>query len=546
MGNAQTKSDPALPPRDRCCECGKAKSALVPPQKLMRCSLCKLAYFCSRECQATSWRSGRGGKGVASHGRQHQQSESTHHNKAQCEALRVGKHCLPRVAQVLRDSSGASIANPECLVPSECTRLRAFTRKDRTEMLSLLLGTHPRCGKASPVRSLPVDTLRRVYSFLRPNARHRLRACWCDVGNRNAFRYYVLSRRAELQLESGDPEMWSAHQRAELTNGFLDMTAPGARESYGPTTAMYEFGRRHAEEFGIKLIIHKGARSFAFESLNGLKKGEEGYVKECQELVKKFKEAYAAPEHAEERQALEEKAEELKLERIRVTKEYGMQKTCLCVALRRPCTVHAEARCPKGSTLPRCCPQICRDTNPYNRFPAGTFLGDPFDETSLNFMMIGTELTACALDHYSVLQSLTDEQLRARYPLACKERWGGDDHHYDEDGGAGVPLYALLAGEGSVCEDCGADGEQFFSFCLNRPVNKDRVAHCEFCGKCFYYRPGAMFGCEHCGWGTDHANEDFSRETLRRYKKGQGTGCSMPPDAGYYARGLAGEGYWGF
>ena len=48
------------------------------------------------------------------------------------------------------------------------------------------------------------------------------------------------------------------------------------------------------------------------------------------------------------------------------------------------------------------------------------------------------QLTQCAADHMSVIRSLTKDQRNARYPLACKERWGdslGNHSDGNEDDG---------------------------------------------------------------------------------------------------------------
>jgi hypothetical protein len=173
-------------------------------------------------------------------------------------------------------------------------------------------------------------------------------------------------------------------------------------------------------------------------------------------------------------------------------------------------------------------------------------------------------LSACAHDHFDVVSNLTKAQLAARYPAACAERWGqgGGGHPWEGDGEAGIPLRKLLRESQEPCGECGGDGEQFFSFCLNRPVNGDRVQHCHFCGKCFYYRPGCIQGCAHCGWAWefppvdwDHVQrctgwttaqieaqrkrcrergEDFSIQHLPA-----GRGCNVPPWAWPETRGLA-------
>lgn len=186
-------------------------------------------------------------------------------------------------------------------------------------------------------------------------------------------------------------------------------------------------------------------------------------------------------------------------------------------------------------------------------------------------LVASQSLNECARDHYlSVVKNLTDEQLAARYPLACIERWGGDAHFDEQDGEAGtVRLEALLA-EYEDCSHCGSDGRQFFSFCLNRPVNSDRVQHCEYCHKCFYFRPGCLKGCQHCGMGyyfdedgdpralasaagisVDEAEKKLSESSgmfddiVIQYAE-DSRGCNIPKNADYFTRGLASEGYWGW
>ena len=546
MGNAQTGSDPELPPKDQCCECGKLRTTLNPP-KLQRCSGCKLAYFCSTTCQKSAW----------------QNKEPLHHNKAQCNRLQVGKDCLPRVVQIKRDRNGAFTANPEGLVPSEFTDLRSFTCDYRTEIQTLLLGTHTRCGASSPVRKLSgcSGCLRIIYSFIISTGSHRLRTCWCDMTFNNhdfgnVFRHYVATRRKHLKLKSGDPETWNEMQRAQIVDNWTNMDNT-ARFSYCPIDAVRKFARNHKDDFGITFIGNEkyGSKPIFFQFLSFGHIGNQPNT----EKRTKFIDAWKSTEYAEERKRLEAEVEQEKLTQKNDTEEYQMDKACLCIALQRPCFDGGHGE------LQKACGHDCIEKNPYNRFPAGSYLGGPYDKESYNATHIGNKLTACALDHYSVLKSLTDKQLNARYPMACEERWGKgyDGHRYCEDhdpdnedededededeGEEGVPLRALLVEpyDNVVCRQCGTDGEQFFSFCMNRPVNSDRVHHCSFCGKCFYWRPGALYGCEHCGFGEDHANEDYTTSTLRRYKKGEGTGCTLPPDADYMARGLAREGYWG-
>jgi hypothetical protein len=65
--------------------------------------------------------------------------------------------------------------------------------------------------------------------------------------------------------------------------------------------------------------------------------------------------------------------------------------SCACVRAEQPCFSD--------------CPASCAARNPFN---------DPGLRVR--------QLSDCALDHLSVLRSLSSAQLRARYPLACIER----------------------------------------------------------------------------------------------------------------------------
>jgi hypothetical protein len=173
---------------------------------------------------------------------------------------------------------------------------------------------------------------------------------------------------------------------------------------------------------------------------------------------------------------------------------------CACVAAGWPCFFD--------------CPDACSAANPLN---AG----------ALAALSIATgrrvaSLSQCALDHLSTVRSLTPAQLKARYPHACAERWGGAPKVHMHYGRPGVPLRALLAPAGGLlstsgkdaCDACAGDGAQFFSFCLNRPVNADRVMHCMACGRCAYFRPYfPSRRCPYCGRcprleGDDESDDD--------------------------------------
>lgn len=180
-----------------------------------------------------------------------------------------------------------------------------------------------------------------------------------------------------------------------------------------------------------------------------------------------------------------------------------------------------------------------------------------------------SELSECALDHYlSVVQHLTPDQLEQTYPLACIERWGGQGHWDQDEEERGVVALKWLLDKYDDCQQCGRDGIQFFSFCLNRPVNSNMVKHCEFCHKCFYFQPGCLRGCEHCGMGyffdmdeepekLAHAagisveeaekklDSSSSRDILIRYAE-DSRGCKTPRHADSFSRGMAMEGFWGW
>jgi hypothetical protein len=168
--------------------------------------------------------------------------------------------------------------------------------------------------------------------------------------------------------------------------------------------------------------------------------------------------------------------------------------------------------------------------------------------------------------------------MSARYRLACHERFGTKDHTVDASEGAEAsgwdtmdtsskyfrdpsiqtgaggchrvpccamtwfcqgtvdpdanfgptemaPLIAVL-GHVECCQACGADSEMSFSFCLNRVVSSDRVQHCTDCGKCFYFRPGCMGGCQHC------ACEEQCSDGFKQVDE--------------FEEGLSSEGFWGY
>ena len=44
---------------------------------------------------------------------------------------------------------------------------------------------------------------------------------------------------------------------------------------------------------------------------------------------------------------------------------------------------------------------------------------------------------------------------------------------------------------------------------MNRPINADRVMHCSYCKRCFYYRPGCLMGCAYCGMNDYYGPIDY-------------------------------------
>ena len=178
-------------------------------------------------------------------------------------------------------------------------------------------------------------------------------------------------------------------------------------------------------------------------------------------------------------------------------------------------------------------------------------------------------LSTCAADHMTVVRNLTKDQWNARYQLACAERWGDSSgEHNEEDENDGCICLRDGLGVSGPCISCGGDGMQFFSFCLNRMVNADRVKHYDYCGKCFYFRPGCLMGCPYCNYGIylfmssgDYEEiANFSGISINDAKKlvakngkqlnlkhvDDATGCNVPCFAPYETKGLAAEGYWGY
>lgn len=122
------------------------------------------------------------------------------------------------------------------------------------------------------------------------------------------------------------------------------------------------------------------------------------------------------------------------------------------------------------------------------------------------------KLSSCAADHLSVVRSLNAAQLAARYRLACHEldtKCGGAN-------ASTAPVASVeLASALHSCKPCKqCRGSQYFSFCLNRVVNADRVQHCNDCGRCFYFRPGFARGCPYCAAGDDMDDEEKDWQAL--------------------------------
>jgi hypothetical protein len=166
------------------------------------------------------------------------------------------------------------------------------------------------------------------------------------------------------------------------------------------------------------------------------------------------------------------------------------------------------------------CPAQCQRANPSNRLrlPSGKSVA----------------LSVCARDHLTTVRGLSEAQLEAKYRKACIERWGNTYGNHSNPKNLDVVLRRLLrkkAWEG--CRDCGADGAQFFSFCFNRAVNADRVAHCMHCGRCFYFRPGFLERCSYCF--KEQADQEYE------YKNDMDSMFGNQAEAQ-----MAQEGYWSY
>lgn len=185
---------------------------------------------------------------------------------------------------------------------------------------------------------------------------------------------------------------------------------------------------------------------------------------------------------------------------------------CACVTARRPCL---------GS-----CPHHA-ETNPFN-------------SARLTTGEVVSELSACARAHLPLVCALTPEQLAARYPLACIERWGNHaGEHSVADGRSDVPLRELLGESFDGCEWCAADGEQHFCFCMGTAVNNNLVEHCTFCGRCFY----ECHEFSHCAL-CRHKEPDVWDDARSDVNAPEALWAFEEPS--WEARGLAREGYWGY
>jgi len=160
----------------------------------------------------------------------------------------------------------------------------------------------------------------------------------------------------------------------------------------------------------------------------------------------------------------------------------------------------------------------------------------------LNYLNNQRITSTCALMHLSVIKGLSKEQLASRYKLACAERWGGKDHQGDEETDQCIALGEdCMLSTSAPCGGCGNDGEQWFSFCLNRFVNADRVSHCTHCGKCFYFRPGFLGCCQHCGF-QENGSFLFDGPETEIIDQYSGIRENLDP----MELGMAAEGYWGY
>ena len=110
-----------------------------------------------------------------------------------------------------------------------------------------------------------------------------------------------------------------------------------------------------------------------------------------------------------------------------------------------------------------------------------------------------------------------------------------------------VPLWRLLSRDFEGCKGCGADGPQYFCFCMGRALNSDRVEHCLMCGLCYYTRPGVEV-CQYCQHRSLRSSEG-PEEVWGESEEGCAEDSSSPEGPLKMARtdfGFSSEGYWGF
>lgn len=75
-------------------------------------------------------------------------------------------------------------------------------------------------------------------------------------------------------------------------------------------------------------------------------------------------------------------------------------------------------------------------------------------------IVFGESVTLSPCAAYHLVQGLTENQLEARYPAGCEERWGmmNGGHAYDKDGREGIPLRSLLESHNEPCATCRCNG----------------------------------------------------------------------------------------
>ena len=141
-------SDPPVPSSDKCLCCGKKETE---EEKLKRCTRCKMAMFCGRECQAMAWK-GLGQGGELTEGEEH---------RVICTeiAKRNAPNMLPYQVRVVRHRGGAYIENGD-----DIPKARPITDEDNVDEAELEgLGACARDHYLTVVKNLTEEQKNRRY-----------------------------------------------------------------------------------------------------------------------------------------------------------------------------------------------------------------------------------------------------------------------------------------------------------------------------------------------------------------------------------------------